>query len=257
MSFTIALAGKGGTGKTTLAALTIRYITEVLGKSAFGVDADPNNSLGAALGIDFEKSISDMREGIIEKRLDFPAGMSKERYIEYCIEECIVERGKFDLLVMGRPEGPGCYCYVNNLLRKYLDRLGTNYPFVVIDNEAGMEHLSRRTTNRVDLLMVVCEPTVIGVVTAKRIIKLSQELPISIKEKVLLLNRVPEEGLNEKVLERLEREGLKPRTSFHFDEEIFQASSRGTSLLEISRDNTTYKALCQFFNGCVPVEVAS
>lgn len=255
MSFTIALAGKGGTGKTTLAALTIRYITEVVGKPTFGVDADPNTSLGAALGMDSERTISDMREGVIEKRLDFPAGMSKERYIEYCIEECVVERPRLDLLVMGRPEGPGCYCYVNNLLRKYLDRLGTSYPFVVIDNEAGMEHLSRRTTNRVDLLLVVCEPTVIGVVTARRIVKLAEELPISIKEKEVVLNRVPVEGISEKVRERLEREGLQPRASFGFDEEIYQASSRGISLLEISRDNSTYKALCRFLNGRIPVEV--
>lgn len=257
MPFTIALAGKGGTGKTTLAALTIRYIIEQLGQSAFGVDADPNASLGTALGVEYERTISDIREGVIEKRLDFPAGMSKERYIEYCIEECIVENSKYDLLVMGRPEGPGCYCYVNNLLRKYLDRLGTSYPFVVIDNEAGMEHLSRRTTNRVDLMLVVCEPTVIGAVTAKRIMKLSQQLPVSIKEKALLLNRVPKEGVDEKIKERLERENLKPEVLLGFDNEILQASSSGTSLLEISRKNPTYTALSEFLKERLSVEAAS
>ncbi len=253
MAFTIALAGKGGTGKTTLAALTIRYIIETLGESTLGVDADPNSSLGAALGVEYEKAISDIREGVIEKRLDFPAGMSKERYIEYCIEECVVESSKFDLLVMGRPEGPGCYCYVNNLLRKYLDKLGSNYPYVVIDNEAGMEHLSRRTTNRVDLMLVVCEPTVVGVLTAKRIMKLAETLPLSIKEKVFIINKVPRDNIDKRVQENLKKEGLEPKASFLYDDEIFFASSGGVSLLEISRDNATYKALSRFLKEYIPV----
>lgn len=257
MAFTIALAGKGGTGKTTVAALTIRYITEQLRQSVFGVDADPNASLGTVLGVGCEQTISDIREEVIEKKLDFPAGMSKERYIEYCIEECLVENSRYDLLVMGRPEGPGCYCYVNNLLRKYLDKMGKDYPFVVIDNEAGMEHLSRRTTNRVDLLLLVCEPTVIGAVTAERITKLSQKLPITIKEKALLLNRVPKEGVDEKIKELLARENLRPELLLGFDSEILQASSSGTSLLDIPRDNPTYTALSGFLKERLPVEVAS
>lgn len=257
MPFTIALAGKGGTGKTTIAALTIRYITEQLGQPVFGVDADPNASLGATLGVEYEKTISDIREGVIEKKLDFPASMSKERYIEYCIEECIVENSKYDLLVMGRPEGPGCYCYVNNLLRKYLDRLSQGYPFVVIDNEAGMEHLSRRTTNRVDLMLIVCEPTVIGTVTARRIMKLSQQLPITIKERALLLNRVPEEGVDEKIKERLEKENMRPEILLGVDPEILKASSSGISLLEISRDNPTYTALSKFLEERLPIEAVS
>ncbi|HHT9120243.1 MAG TPA: nucleotide-binding protein [Candidatus Hypogeohydataceae bacterium YC41] len=252
MSFTIALAGKGGTGKTTLAALTVRYIIETLGESTLGVDADPNSSLGHALGVEYEKAISDIREGVIEKRLDLPAGMSKERYIEYCIEECIVERPKFDLLVMGRPEGPGCYCYVNNLLRKYLDKLGTNYSYVVLDNEAGMEHLSRRTTNRVDLMLVVCEPTVVGVLTAKRIIKLTDTLPLSIKEKAFVLNKVPHDILDKKVEDNLLKEGLAAKARFFYDDELFFAASSGISLLEISKNNPTYQALGQFLREYLP-----
>ncbi|HHT9135289.1 MAG TPA: nucleotide-binding protein [Candidatus Avalokitesvara rifleensis] len=257
MAFTIALAGKGGTGKTTVAALTIRYIVEQLEQSVFGVDADPNASLGAALGAECEQTISDIREDVIEKKLDFPAGMSKERYIEYCIEDCLIENSKYDLLVMGRPEGPGCYCYVNNLLRKYLDRMGKDYPFVVVDNEAGMEHLSRRTTNRVDLMLLVCEPTVIGAVTAERITKLSQKLPITIKEKALLLNKVPEEGVDEKIKGRLEKENLKPELLLGFDPEILRASSNGTSLFDISNDNPTYRALSKFLKERLPVMAAS
>ncbi len=254
MPYTIALAGKGGTGKTTLAALTIRYIIEALGESALGVDADPNSSLGVALGVEHSKTISDIREGVIEKKLDFPAGMSKESYIEYCIEDCMVERPKFDLLVMGRPEGPGCYCYVNNLLRKYLDKLGSNYPYVVLDNEAGMEHLSRRTTNRVDLMLVVCEPTLVGVVTAKRIMKLVDSLPLSIKEKVFILNKVPHDTIDKKVQESIQKEGIEPKASFSYNEEIVLASSGGISLLDISKDNVTYQALGQFLKEYLPLE---
>ncbi len=257
MPFTIALAGKGGTGKTTVAALTMRFIMEELGVSVFGVDADPNASLAVALGVEYEKTVSDIREDIVDKKLDFPAGMSKERYIEYNIEGCLVENSKFDLLIMGRPEGPGCYCYVNNLLRKDLDKMGTEYPFVVIDNEAGMEHMSRRTTNRVDLMLIVSEPTVIGTVTARRLIDLSQKLPLTIKEKRLLLNRVPKEGVNEKISERLEAENLRPELLLGFDNEILEASSSGTSLLEISKDNPTYTALSGFLRQHLTAEVAT
>ncbi|MEK7805884.1 MAG: AAA family ATPase, partial [Planctomycetota bacterium] len=139
MAFNIAVAGKGGTGKSTLSALIIRYITEELGKPVSAVDADPNASLGALLGLHVQSTIADIREDIVEKKVDF-SGMSKDRYIEYSIEESIIEKDKYDLLTMGRPEGPKCYCYVNNLLRKYLDKVGTTYPFIVTDNEAGMEH---------------------------------------------------------------------------------------------------------------------
>jgi CO dehydrogenase maturation factor len=157
MSYTIAMAGKGGTGKSTIATLIIRYITEELGKAVLAVDADPNSSLGMSLGVNVENTIADIRDDVVERRADIPAGMSKDRYIEYCIEESIVEENKFDLLTMGRPEGPKCYCYANNLLRKYLDNAEKSYPYIVIDNEAGMEHLSRRTTNDVDLLIIAFE----------------------------------------------------------------------------------------------------
>ena len=257
MAFTIALAGKGGTGKTTIAALTMRYIIEELGQSVFGVDADPNASLGAALGVECERTVSDIREDVIEKKLDFPPGMSKEMYIESSIENCLKEESKYDLLAMGRPEGPGCYCYVNNLLRKYLDKMGKSYAFVVVDNEAGMEHLSRRTTNRVDLMLIVCEPTVIGTVTAERIMKLSQKLPISVKDKALLLNRVPEEGVNEKVTEQLEKKNLKPELLIGFDNEILKASSTGTSLLEIPKDNPSYVALSGFLKERLTAEMVN
>src|SRR3990167_9350968 len=204
MSYTIAMAGKGGTGKSTTATLIIRYITQELGKTVLAVDADPNSSLGISLGVNVKGTIADIRDDIVEKRVDIPAAMSKDRYIEYCIENCIVEENKFDLLTMGRPEGPKCYCYANNLLRKYLDKVGTTYPFIVTDNEAGMEHLSRRTTNNVDLLLIVSEPTIVGALTIQRILKLADSLPITIRKKLCVLNQVQKSGIHENLQQKLD-----------------------------------------------------
>src|SRR3990167_7452849 len=199
MAFNIAVAGKGGTGKSTLSALIIRYITEELDKPVSAVDADPNASLGALLGLHVQSTIADIREDIVEKKVDF-SGMSKDRYIEYSI----IEKDKYDLLTMGRPEGPKCYCYVNNLLRKYLDKVGTTYPFIVTDNEAGMEHLSRRTTNNVDLLLIVSEPTIVGALTIQRILKLADSLPITIRKKLCVLNQVQKSGIHENLQQKLD-----------------------------------------------------
>ena len=192
MGFVIALSGKGGTGKTTLAALMIRHLTQVRGQSVLAVDADPNSCLGAALGVEPEHTVADIRENAREDRLNLAPGMSKERQIEYLIQSCVVEGRKFDLLTMGRGEGPKCYCYINTLLRKYLSEVAGDYPFVVIDNEAGMEHLSRQTTNNVDELFVVSDATLVGARTVDRILKIADELPIVVKRKEIILNRFAE-----------------------------------------------------------------
>lgn len=240
MSYTIALAGKGGTGKSTVATLAIRYITEEVGKSILAVDADPNSSLGITLGVDVNATIADIRDDVVEKRVDIPATMSKDRFIEYSIEECIVEENKFDLLTMGRPEGPKCYCYANNLLRKYLDKAEQSYPFIIIDNEAGMEHLSRRTTNDVDLLIIAFESTIIGVHTAKRITELIASLPIKIKEKTYVICKVPEKGISEKVEAEITKSGIEVSAKLPFDNEIYDSITSGESLLQINKENTVY-----------------
>src|SRR4030042_2038478 len=177
MTTTVAVSGKGGSGKTTIAAMMIRYLLEQAGGGAvLAVDADPNSCLGLTLGVEPAATVADIRE---QARAKTPgnAGMDKLRTVEYAIQQAITESEGFDLLTMGRPEGPSCYCAVNNLLRKFLDELSSQYRYVIIDNEAGMEHLSRRTTNNVDLLCIVAEPTPIGSVTAQRISDLTQKLP--------------------------------------------------------------------------------
>ncbi len=253
MSYTIAMAGKGGTGKSTIATLIISYITKELGKAVLAVDADPNSSLGISLGVKVDGTIADIRDDVVEKRVDIPATMSKERYIEYCIEDSIVEENKFDLLTMGRPEGPKCYCYANNLLRKYLDKAEQSYPYIVIDNEAGMEHLSRRTTNDVDLLIIAFESTIIGVHTAKRITELIKSLPIKIKERIYVVCKVPEKGINEKVESEITKAGIEISASLPFNKEIYDNITSGESLLHINKENVVYNEIKNLMNKFVLV----
>ncbi|MDP2167611.1 MAG: AAA family ATPase [Thermodesulfovibrionales bacterium] len=193
MAFVIALSGKGGTGKTSIAALTVRYIKEKRQGPILAVDADSNSCLNEALGVEAHTTIGHLREEslrTIRAGAERPGGMSMEQLFDYQVQQSVIEAKGFDLMVMGRPEGPGCYCAANNIIRKYTDRFSETYPYVVIDNEAGMEHLSRKTTHNVDLLLIVSDPTVKGIQTAKRINNLVDELNLSVKERILIINRV-------------------------------------------------------------------
>lgn len=243
MAFTIAFSGKGGSGKSTVATLTIRHLTEDLKKTVLAVDADPNSCLGMELGLKVEGAISDVREDVLKKKTDFPSGMSKEAYIDYCIEESIVEAEGFDLLTMGRPEGPKCYCYVNNLLRKYLDKASSNYPFVVIDNEAGMEHLSRRTTNDVDILLIVAEPTMVGVNTISRIKKITDELPINIKKRGIVLNRVYDGKIRDEIKKQIDDSKLEVVAQLQYDQEIMEYSSHSKPMAQLPKKNSVFKSI--------------
>lgn len=196
MSFIIAFAGKGGTGKTTLSALTIRFLMERRRGPVLAVDADSNSCLNEALGVQVHATVGRLREEslqTIRAGEERPGGMSMEQLFDYSIQQSLIEAKGFDLLVMGRPEGPGCYCAANNIIRKYTDRLSEHYPYVVIDNEAGMEHLSRRTTHNVDILFIVSDATKKGILTARRINELVDELKLEVKQRYLIINRVQED----------------------------------------------------------------
>jgi CO dehydrogenase maturation factor len=187
---TIAVAGKGGTGKTTFSALLSLWLTQF--GTVLAVDADPSSNLHMALGMPLEDTVGDIREGMLHdvKQGTFAAGMSKQDYLEWKINEAIVEGQRVDLVAMGRPEGPGCYCAANNMLRTCLDQLQSNYDYVVIDNEAGMEHLSRQTTRDVDILFLISDPSMRGISAAVRMQELIHELRTTVGRVVLIVNRV-------------------------------------------------------------------
>ena len=210
MTKVIAVAGKGGTGKTTLSGLIIRHILTSGRGPVFAVDADANANLNEILGVAVDQTVGRIREGVRQAvgAGTIPAGVSKGSVIEYEVENSIIEAEGFDLLVMGRPEGPGCYCYANSLLRKYVDELQQGYPYVVIDNEAGMEHLSRRTTDDVDVLLVVSDPSPVGIATAQRIYGLVDELNLRVKQAYLVVSRANGE-LPQRVHELMGDKGLR------------------------------------------------
>lgn len=185
----ISVAGKGGVGKTTISSLIIREICGN-GIPVLGIDADPNYNLAERLGVEVTSTIGALREELLKTKDELPPGVSKQDMVEYQIRLALQEEDCFDLLTMGRQEGPGCYCFLNSVLRTFIDALASKYRYVVIDNEAGLEHLSRRTTVASDILFIVCDRGAVSIKAAGRIAMLADEMELSIGRKVLILNRV-------------------------------------------------------------------
>jgi CO dehydrogenase maturation factor len=251
MAYVIALAGKGGTGKTSVAGLTVRYLMEKKKKPVLAVDADSNSCLHEALGVDVHATIGHLREEslqAIRSGGDRPGGMSMEQLFDYQVQQSVIESNGFDLMVMGRPEGPGCYCAANNIIRKYTDKLSETYSYVVIDNEAGMEHLSRRTTHKVDLLLIVSDPTVRGIKTAQRIAGLVKELDLDIDRTALVINRViGEEGPGlKKFAEEL---GLNVAGLVPQDVKVFENDLQGKAIIELPEDSPAVNAVYAVLDG--------
>jgi CO dehydrogenase maturation factor len=243
MGYTIAIAGKGGTGKTTIAALIIRLIKEKKLGSVLGVDADPNSNLGEALGFKPEQTIGRVLDEISAHPEKIPAGMTKDRFIEYQVQTIIQEGDGFDLLTMGKPEGPGCYCYVNNVLRNQMGKTIKDYDFVVIDNEAGLEHLSRKTTASCDALVVISDATVAGLRAAFRISELVADLKIKAKKKLLLVNRFTRNIAQGKI----KNSGLDYAGHIPEDKTIERASADGRALWGLKNNSAAFKALDNLF----------
>jgi len=241
MGYVIAMAGKGGTGKTTIAALITRLIKEKKLGSVLAVDADPNSNLAECLGLKVKATVGKILDDIAAAPGKIPSGMPKETFIEYEVQTAVSEGEGFDVLTMGRPEGPGCYCYVNNVLRNIMGRLINNYDFVIIDNEAGLEHLSRRTTRRADTLLVISDASKVGLKSAKRINELTKELDIKIGNSFLLLNRKTEDvGDN-----LIQESGLEHLGDIPIDVEITKISLNGNSMMELRQDSLSLKRLEQ------------
>jgi CO dehydrogenase maturation factor len=242
MAYIVALAGKGGTGKTTVAALLVSLLLQDKRGPVLAVDADPNYNLGLALGVKVNRTIADVREQVMQEKLSIPQDMSKERIVEYEIQKVLEERKGFALLTMGRPEGPGCYCYINHILRKYLDILTADYKSVIIDNEAGMEHLSRRTTNNVDHLIITALPETASVLAAERISGMARSLPVTVRRISVILNRV-RDSVPEHLLKRLEKSSLPVLARVPYDGKLEKLLSEEKSLLEIAAQTEVFEIL--------------
>ncbi|MCS6907657.1 MAG: AAA family ATPase [Anaerolineales bacterium] len=259
MSTTIALAGKGGVGKTTIAALIIKWLVRNKMIPILAIDADPSSNLNLALGVELESTVGDIREDLLEQVKEslaaggaamgsLPGGIAKREYLDYQIRSAIVEGQEFDLIAMGRPEGPGCYCAVNHNLRMVIDTISKNYRYVVIDNEAGMEHLSRRTTRNVDHLIIVSDPSLRGLIAAQRIANLCRELDISIHNVYLVLNRVREEIASE--LRKFIHEELDIPLIGVFREEgrLSEFDASGKPIIELGEDTPIYLQVAQMMD---------
>jgi len=242
LSFNIAVAGKGGSGKTTVASLVIRYLKKNGSGSILAVDADPNANLGESLGLNVKKTVGLMLDKFQKDKINIPPGMTKETYLEYKLNEIIVEGKDLDLITMGRGEGPECYCYPNLILRKFADTLAENYAYTVMDNEAGMEHLNRRTTQNVDQLLIISDHSVKGVRTVARIRDLVAELKLVVKKQSVIINFAPTK-LDPLVIEELDRLGIEPTAIIPEDEEVYEYDLKLKPLLDLPDTSKAVKAI--------------
>jgi CO dehydrogenase maturation factor len=240
MTVRIAVAGKGGTGKTTFSTLMVRHLVEKGKTPVLAIDADPNSCFGAMLGADSCQTIGDLREELLRDKDDLPAGISKPQYVELKVRTAMSEEDDYDLLVMGRPEGTGCYCYVNSVLRTFMDNLGEGYPYVVMDNEAGLEHLSRRTTNDVDNMFLLSDPSRIGIESAARVRDLAQEMELRVKHFHLVVSRATDGGALRPIAEEF---GFAEVNLIPMDPKLQEASLQGVPLMQLDSRAKAYRAV--------------
>jgi CO dehydrogenase maturation factor len=243
----IGVAGKGGVGKTTIAALLVRSLLERGIKPLLAVDADPNSCLPEKIGAEAGRSLGQIREESVRLKQGAPTGLAKRDVLEMEVQSAIVEGTGFDVLAMGRQEGPGCYCYVNNLLRSFVDGLGSAYKAVVIDNEAGMEHLSRRTNAGVDVMLFVCEPTRSSARTIARLKELAASLDFRIGAEYVVVNRA-NCVLEPTVQAEIEGTGLETIGFVPEDEAVLRHESQDESLLKLPADSAAAAAVDQIVN---------
>lgn len=247
MTKRIAVAGKGGTGKTTLSALLIRYLIENHpGKSILAVDADANANLNEALGIEVNDTIGTILEDT-KKPDAVPTGMTKDIFIEYRLSQAMVEEDAFDLLVMGNPQGPGCYCYPNDLLKNYLEKLSKNYDFMVIDNEAGLEHLSRRLLPMIDLLLVTSDSTARGIRSAGRVKDIVEKVQIAVSKMGLVIGR-SHEGDSAQLDQEVKNSGLELFGEIADDPLVADYDLNAKALFELPGDSPAVQASKVLFN---------
>lgn len=258
MTTTIALAGKGGVGKTTISGMVVKYLVQTGPGAVLAIDADPSSNLNMVLGLDLEWTVGDIREGMLEQVKSslltggaamgtLPGGVSKRDYLDLQIRSALSEGERFDLIAMGRSEGAGCYCAVNHNLREVVDAISKNYSYVVIDNEAGMEHLSRRTTRDVQHLLVVTDPTQRGIVAAERIAGFCKEMDIRIENAYLILNRLDGE-IPAPLQERIDQLQIPLLGVIPNDPQVSQLEFSGRPLVELSENSPVYRAVADMLH---------
>ena len=253
MSITIALAGKGGVGKTTVAGMIIKYLVKSQPSAVLAIDADPSSNLNMVLGLELDWTVGDIREDILEQvksSLSYSGaavgtlegGVTKREYLDYQIRTSLAEGERFDLIAMGRSEGPGCYCAVNHNLRDVIDTISKNYRYIVIDNEAGMEHLSRRTTRDVQHLVIVSDPSLRGIVAAQRISSFRNELDINIENAYLVINRLAN-GIPEPLEAKIKEMDLPLLGTIPNSLEIAKLDFAGEPLINLNDDSPVYSSV--------------
>jgi len=255
MSTTIALAGKGGVGKTTIAGMVIKYLVDNRKGAVLAIDADPSANLNMVLGLEMDWTIGDIREDMLAQVKEsltaggatmgaLPGGISKREYLDYQVRAALSEGDDFDLIAMGQPEGQGCYCAVNHNLREVVDSISKNYAFIIIDNEAGMEHLSRRTTRDVEHLLIVSDPSQRGIVAAERIAEFRKELDINIENSYLIMNRL--NGTIPDILqEKIDRLDVPLLGVVPANLELTEFDASGKPLIELGDESPVYQAVAK------------
>ncbi len=240
----IAVAGKGGTGKTTFTALMLRYLTNnYQDKAILAVDADANANLNEALGLEVEETISMALEQTKDPRA-VPSGMTKDMFIQMRINQALVESDQIDLLVMGNPTGPGCYCFPNDLLKNYLEKLRTNYDYVTVDNEAGMEHLSRRTIDDVDYLIITSDSTTRGVRSAGRVYEIVKSVKINVDKVYLVVSKAQDDNINA-LMPEIEKTGLELLGTVPLDDQVVDFDLNGKPLFDLPDTSKAVQAVSE------------
>ena len=242
MTVNIAVAGKGGTGKTSITSLVIRYIVKNNMGSLLAVDADPNSNLAESLGLEVKQTVGRILNEFQGEKLNIPPGMTKEAYLEYQLNAAITESKNIDLITMGRGEGPECYCYPNVVIRKLIDEWAKNYAFVLMDNEAGMEHLSRRTTQNIDEMLLVSDHSIKGLRAIARVRDLIKELKLVVKRESVIINNVPGE-VDALLREEMKRLGITPTAIIPADEEINKYDLEQKPLFQLPDTSKAVKAV--------------
>lgn len=243
----IAIAGKGGVGKTTLCGLLIQYLCETGKKPVLAVDADANSNLNEVLGVEVSRTLGELREEIERAGADplyhIPAGVTKADYLEARMADALTEEDDYDLMVMGRSQGQGCYCFVNGIVQTQVQKLQSHYPYIVVDNEAGMEHISRGILPKMEIAVLVSDCSRRGVQAAGRIAKLMTELNLHPEKQGLVINRAPQGKLDPGTLEEIEKQGLTLLGVVPQDEKVYQFDCEGTPIVHLPQDSPVRQAL--------------